>query len=79
MVLFLRKSELTYSAMDVGVTAAFDFTGSAPFVVEYTEKREGGRVSTKSKEFKGYHGDIVLQPDREGQYTYVSTPEGSQS
>ena len=58
--------------MDVGVTAAFDFTGTAPFVVEYTEQRKGGRPATRSSQFKGYHGEIVLQPEHEGHYTYVS-------
>ena len=59
--------------MDVGVTAAFDFIGSPPFVLEYTEQRQGAtRASTCSADFNGYHGEIVLQPDHEGQYTYVS-------
>lgn len=60
------------SAMDVGVTASFDFTGSPPFMVEYTEKRNNARASTRSARFNGHSGQIVLQPDQEGQYTYVN-------
>lgn len=58
--------------MDVGVTAAFDFTGSPPFVMEYIEQRQGGRASTRTANFKGFRGEMTMQPDHEGQYTYVS-------
>ena len=57
--------------MDVGVTAAFDFTGTPPFVLEYTEQRKGGRAATRSQRFEVHHGEIILQPEQEGEYTYV--------
>ena len=75
MVSKMTLSRLIESAMDVGVTATFDFTGSPPFILQYSEQRRGGRASTKTTEFKGYHGEIVLQPDHEGQYTYVNFME----
>ena len=56
------------------MTVGFEFTGTAPFVVEYTEKRKGARSATRSARFNGYTGEVVLQPEQEGHYTYVSDP-----
>jgi nucleoporin POM152 len=58
--------------MDVGVTASFDFTGAPPFSIEWSEQRKGGKAVTRSRRFDGFVGEVVLQPDQEGQYTYVS-------
>jgi nucleoporin POM152 len=70
--LYLTLSILTGSAMDVGATASFDFSGIPPFVVEYTEQRDRHRPVTRTAQFRGYAGDIVLTPEQEGEYTYVS-------
>lgn len=59
--------------MDVGVTASFDFTGSPPFKLDYTEQRKGGRAKFLSQTFQSHHGSIVLRPEQEGVYTYVGT------
>jgi hypothetical protein len=61
--------------MDVGVTASFDFTGAPPFSIEWSEQRKGGKAVTRSRRFDGFVGEVVLQPDQEGQYTYVSDSE----
>lgn len=60
--------------MDVGATAAFEFTGSPPFRLEYTEQRKGGRARTLAESFNSHHGSITLRPEHEGEYTYVSLP-----
>jgi nucleoporin POM152 len=59
------------SAMDVGVTVSFDFTGQPPFSVEYTEQRNGGKTTTRRHRVETKHGDIVLMPEYEGTWTYV--------
>ena len=59
------------SARDVGVTVGFELTGSSPFTIEYTEKRNKARASTKTARFSGYNGEVILQPENEGEYTYV--------
>ncbi|WWC88087.1 uncharacterized protein L201_002991 [Kwoniella dendrophila CBS 6074] len=59
--------------MDVGATAAFDFTGSPPFRLEYTEQRKGGRARTLAENFHNHHGSVVLRPEHEGEYTYTFT------
>ncbi|WWD16439.1 hypothetical protein CI109_100865 [Kwoniella shandongensis] len=61
-------------AMDVGATAAFDFTGSPPFRLEYTEQRKGGRARTLGETFNSHQGAIVLRPEHEGEYTYTVHP-----
>jgi nucleoporin POM152 len=58
--------------MDVGVTAAFDFSGTPPFTIEYTEQRRGARAISRKQRFEAMHGEIVLLPEHEGSYTYVS-------
>ncbi|WVW80225.1 hypothetical protein I302_102203 [Kwoniella bestiolae CBS 10118] len=60
-------------AMDVGATAAFDFTGSPPFRLDYTEQRKGGRARTLTETFHTHHGSVVLRPEHEGEYTYTFT------
>ncbi|KIR28121.1 hypothetical protein I309_03118 [Cryptococcus deuterogattii LA55] len=60
-------------AMDVGATASFDFTGSPPFKLDYTEQRKGGRAKILSETFQSHHGSIVLRPEQEGVYTYTFT------
>lgn len=61
------------SAMDVGATASFDFTGSPPFKLDYTEQRKGGRAKILSQMFQSHYGSIVLRPEQEGIYTYVGS------
>ncbi|KAK4690061.1 hypothetical protein P7C73_g21, partial [Tremellales sp. Uapishka_1] len=60
-------------AMDVGATATFDFTGTPPFAIQYTEQRTGSRPQTLRKTFDSPHGQIVVRPEQEGQYTYTFT------
>ncbi|WRT65773.1 uncharacterized protein IL334_002722 [Kwoniella shivajii] len=60
-------------AMDVGATAAFDFTGSPPFKLDYTEKRKGGKARVLSETFQTNHGSVILRPEHEGEYTYTFT------
>lgn len=60
--------------MDVGVTVDFDFAGTMPFTVYYTEQRKGSKVESKSAKFGSNRGDIRFQPDHEGEYTYVRFP-----
>ena len=60
------------SAMDIGVNAVFEFTGTPPFRVYWTEQRKGSRLVEQSRKFDAHHGEVVLQPEHEGQYTYVS-------
>ena len=64
------------SAMDVGVTVAFDFTGQPPFIVDYTEQRNNGRIHSRQQIVQSMHGDMVLLPEQEGTYTYVSRTNG---
>lgn len=68
----MRVTTLHECAMDVGVTAAFDFAGTPPFLLEYTERRNGGRAVQRREKFDRLHGEVVLLPDQEGEYTYVS-------
>lgn len=63
---------LIISAMDIGVNAVFEFTGTPPFRVYWTEQRKGSRLVEQSRKFDAHHGEVVLQPEHEGQYTYVS-------
>ncbi|WWC68542.1 uncharacterized protein I206_102471 [Kwoniella pini CBS 10737] len=63
-------------AMDVGATAAFDFTGTPPFRLEYTEQRKGGRARTLTESFQTHYGSVVLRPEHEGEYTYTFTSLG---
>lgn len=67
----MKLITLHQSAMDVGATASFDFTGSPPFKLDYTEQRKGGRAKILSEAFQSHHGSIVLRPEQEGVYTYV--------
>jgi nucleoporin POM152 len=60
--------------MDIGVNAVFEFTGTPPFRVHWTEQRKGSRLVEQSRKFDAHHGEVILQPENEGQYTYVSTP-----
>ena len=64
--------QLTVSAMDIGVNAVFEFTGTPPFRVHWTEQRKGSRLVEQSRKFDAHHGEVILQPEQEGQYTYVS-------
>ena len=59
------------SAQDVGVTVSFDFTGQPPFAVDYTEQRNNGRATPRRQVVQSMHGEMTLQPDQEGTYTYV--------
>lgn len=68
----LQVETLHERSMVFGLSAAFEFTGAAPFRVEWTEQRNGGRPVKQSRKFNGHHGEITLQPEDEGQYTYVS-------
>jgi nucleoporin POM152 len=58
--------------MDVGVTVAFDFTGTPPFVIGYTEMKKGTKARARQTTFGTPHGEIVLRPEEEGEYSYVS-------
>ena len=58
--------------MDIGVSASLELTGVPPFVIEYTEQKDGGQLSKRSTRINGLAGEITLQPEQEGQYTYVS-------
>ena len=58
--------------MDVGATASFEFSGVPPFAVEYTEQRNKNRATTRTARFNNHVGEIVLTPEQEGEYTYVS-------
>ncbi|WVN90719.1 uncharacterized protein L203_105961 [Cryptococcus depauperatus CBS 7841] len=60
-------------AMDVGVTAAFDFIGQPPFRLAYTEHRKTGKPKNLAQVFNSHHGSIVLRPEQEGTYTYTFT------
>jgi len=57
--------------MDIGVNAVFEFTGTPPFRVHWTEQRKGSRLVEQSRKFDAHHGEVILQPEHEGQYTYV--------
>jgi nucleoporin POM152 len=60
-------------ALDVGVTVNFEFSGSPPFNVDWTEQRKGGPLETRSQRFKERTGQIELRPDKEGEYVYQFT------
>ena len=64
------------SSMDVGITVAFDFTGTPPFTIEYTEKKGHSRATTRTETFRGFTGEVTFRPEQDGQYTYVSHPAG---
>jgi nucleoporin POM152 len=59
--------------MEIGVNAAFEFSGTPPFTVAWTEQRTGSRKINRSKRFDAHHGEVILQPEHEGQYTYTFT------
>ncbi|GMK59892.1 hypothetical protein CspeluHIS016_0901090 [Cutaneotrichosporon spelunceum] len=58
-------------AVDVGVSVTFEFTGSPPFTVHWTEKRKGEKPTEKRNVFSSPVGQLDLRPDREGKYTYT--------
>ncbi|ORY24076.1 hypothetical protein BCR39DRAFT_548028 [Naematelia encephala] len=67
----IQVTTLHECAMDVGVTVDFDFAGTPPFTVFYTEQRKGTRMDSKSATFRSHHGDLKLLPNYEGEYTYT--------
>jgi nucleoporin POM152 len=59
------------SAVDVGLSVNFEFTGTPPFTVHWTEKRKGEKPTEKRSVFNTPVGQLDLRPDREGKYTYT--------
>jgi hypothetical protein len=74
-VKILRDFAIDVSAMDVGVTTSFEFSGVPPFKVEYTEQKDKQRPKTKIERFDNHVGKIDLTPEQEGEYTYVRNRE----
>ncbi|BEJ16915.1 hypothetical protein CspHIS471_0603160 [Cutaneotrichosporon sp. HIS471] len=58
-------------AVDVGVSVTFEFTGTPPFTVHWTEKRKGEKPTERRNVFNSPVGQLDLRPDREGKYTYT--------
>ncbi|CAK9785517.1 hypothetical protein CC85DRAFT_329236 [Cutaneotrichosporon oleaginosum] len=58
-------------AVDVGLSVTFEFTGTPPFTVHWTEKRQGEKPTERRNVFNTPVGQLDLRPDREGKYTYT--------
>lgn len=59
------------SSNDVGSAVAFEFTGTPPYTVFYTEQKKGSPAIKQQHVFRGAGGELVLKPEREGKYTYT--------
>ncbi|KAF8514743.1 hypothetical protein JB92DRAFT_3082946 [Gautieria morchelliformis] len=56
---------------DTGVSVSLILQGKPPFKVFYQTKRDGESTRELSKVFHGSRGEITLQPERSGSYTYT--------
>ncbi|KAI5121322.1 hypothetical protein M0805_003789 [Coniferiporia weirii] len=56
---------------DTGVSAFLVLHGKPPFQVVYQQRRNSEPVEEMSRMFQGSRGEIILQPERSGNYTYT--------
>ncbi|KLO20595.1 hypothetical protein SCHPADRAFT_863370 [Schizopora paradoxa] len=58
---------------DTGVSAYLVMQGKPPFQVHYKQKRNDEAEKEMSRVFQGSRGDITLQPENSGRYSYWFT------
>ncbi|KAL5535305.1 hypothetical protein ACEPAF_3399 [Sanghuangporus sanghuang] len=58
---------------DTGVSAYLVLHGKPPFQVFYQQKRNDEQPKEMSRSFQGSRGEIILQPESSGNYTYTFT------
>ncbi|KIJ53452.1 hypothetical protein M422DRAFT_241697 [Sphaerobolus stellatus SS14] len=56
---------------DTGVSASLILQGKPPYKVWYHTKRDGEAMRELHQTFQGSRGEITLQPERSGSYTYT--------
>ncbi|KAH8120086.1 hypothetical protein DFH11DRAFT_1558255 [Phellopilus nigrolimitatus] len=56
---------------DTGVSAYLVLHGKPPFQVFYQQKRNSEPIKEMSRTFQGSRGEITLQPESSGDYTYT--------
>ncbi|KAF8585137.1 hypothetical protein K439DRAFT_1632955 [Ramaria rubella] len=56
---------------DTGVSVSLVLQGKPPFKVFYQTKRDGEPTRELTKVFHGSRGEVTLQPERSGSYTYT--------
>ena len=60
-----------FSSGDTGVSAALVLRGTPPFQVYYRMQRDDEPPRELHKTFVGARGELTLQPDRSGHYTFT--------
>lgn len=65
--------KLNFSSGDTGVSASLVLHGKPPFQVYYQQKRNNEAFKEMSRIFQGSRGEITLQPESSGNYTYTFT------
>lgn len=82
MVCHIRCLDLSWSFVltsticssgDTGVSAYLVMQGKPPFQVFYKQKRNDEAEKEMSRLFQGSRGDITLQPENSGRYSYSFT------
>lgn len=61
------------SSGDTGVSAALVLHGTPPFQVYYRQQRDSEPARETSKTFASSRGELTLQPERSGHYTFKFT------
>ena len=59
------------SSGDTGVTASLVLHGQPPFQVHYQQRRNSEPVENVVSTFHGSRGEITVQPENPGNYTYT--------
>lgn len=60
-----------FSSGDTGVSATLVLRGTPPFLVYYRMQRDDEPPRELHKTFAGARGELTLQPDRSGHYTFT--------
>lgn len=68
-----QLNHLDNSSGDTGVSASLTLRGTPPFQVYYRMQRDNEPTLEKSEIFATSRGEITLQPDRSGHYTFTFT------
>jgi nucleoporin POM152 len=68
----MTSSEITHKCANspIGLRVDFEFEGSPPFTVRYTEDKDNSKKFTKSRTFDGHRDQIELIPTDAGHYRY---------
>ena len=59
-----------HSSGDIGVSASLVLHGTPPFQVYYRSQRDAEPPQEKAKTFNTARGELTVQPDRSGHYTF---------